>query len=245
MNKIKLEACCGSVGDVIIADKLNFDSIELNSSLENGGMTPSVGTLIMAKSITKLPIYTMVRARPRGFNYIEAEYQAMLIDAKNLIANGADGIVFGFLNADGTINETRTKKMVEVIGEKDAIFHKAFDSTLNLEASIQTLIKLKVDRILTSGGVGNILENLEIISQLQAKYKDQIELIVGGGITSENICEVIATSKVNYVHFTGKTLIYDESTSHVKHPKGRDEYSYVGVSEENMRKIIEEVEKIE
>lgn len=57
MSKIKMEACCGSVGDVIIANALGFDSIELNSSLENGGMTPSVGSLIKAKEITKTPIY--------------------------------------------------------------------------------------------------------------------------------------------------------------------------------------------
>ena len=77
MNKIKIEACCGSVRDVIIADKLGFDQIELNSSLELGGMTPSVGSLVMSKQVTDIPIYPMVRARPKGFNYDEADFKAM------------------------------------------------------------------------------------------------------------------------------------------------------------------------
>ena len=60
MSKIKIEACCGSVSDVVIADRLGFDQIELNSSLENGGMTPSIGTLRMAKKLTDIPLYTMI-----------------------------------------------------------------------------------------------------------------------------------------------------------------------------------------
>lgn len=244
MSKIKMEACCGSVGDVIIANALGFDSIELNSSLENGGMTPSVGSLIKAKEITKTPIYTMVRARPQGFNYIEAEFEAMLIDAKNLIDNGADGIVFGFINDDGTINIKRTKQMVKVIGDKKKIFHKAIDFSPNIEDAVKILIDLGIDTILTGGGIKPITENIEILKKLEATYGDQITILIGGGITDQNVYDILSNSNIKNVHFTGKTNILDKSTYNQIDNADVIDHSYIGISRENMQKIIEEVERV-
>lgn len=244
MAKILLEACCGSVRDVIIADRLKFDMIELNSSLENEGMTPSVGTLIMAKQLTNIPIYTMVRARPKGFDYTEEDYQAMLIDAKVLIENGADGIVFGFLNEDATINVERTKAMINIIGNKQAIFHKAFDSTKDLIQAIEILIDLGVDRVLTGGGVGDISNNIEMLKTLQSKYGHKIDILVGGGVRSHNIQHIIRGSNINKVHFSGSSLIFDNSTYETALVKNKDDYSYVGVDEINMRSIIDAIRKV-
>ncbi|NLC54456.1 MAG: copper homeostasis protein CutC [Erysipelothrix sp.] len=244
MNKIKMEACCGSVRDVIIADQLGFDQIELNSGLEIDGMTPSVGTLVMAKKLTDMPIYPMVRARPQGFNYIEEEFQAMLYDAKNLIKHGADGIVFGFLNADASINVERTKEMVDVIGDKDVIFHRALDFTKDLEASLKQLIDLKVDRVLTSGGQKDILDNLDLLKYLQDNYGDQIEIIVGGGIRPHNVKEVLTKTGIKQVHFSGRERIFDESTYVMGLSENKDDYSYDGVSEEKLKEIMNQVLKV-
>ncbi len=244
MNKIKMEACCGSVRDVIIADKLGFDQIELNSSLELGGMTPSTGTLVMAKSLTDIPIYPMVRARPQGFNYDDADFKAMLYDAKDLIENGADGIVFGILNEDGTIDVERSREMVNVIGDKPAIFHKAFDSTPDLEVAIKQLIDLKIKRILTSGGTGDIMENLDTLKYLNEKYKGQIELLIGGGIRDHNVKEILEYTKIDQVHFSGRMRIFDNSTFVTGVSDDKDQYSYDGVSEENLKEIIKEVKKV-
>lgn len=244
MKKIKMEACCGSVRDVIIADKLGFDQIELNSSLELGGMTPSVGTLVMSKRLTDIPIYPMVRARPQGFNYDDSDFEAMLIDAKNLIDHGADGIVFGLLNKDGTIDVERSKKMVKVIGDKPAIFHKAFDSTPDLEVAIKQLIDLGIKRILTSGGVGDIMENLDTLKYLNEKYKDQIELLIGGGVRAHNVQEILEHTKIDQIHFSGRTKVFDNSTFVTGLSENKDDYGYDGVDEDNLKEIISEIKKV-
>lgn len=241
---IKIEACCGSIEDVMIAHKLGVDQIELNSSLENGGMTPSVGTLVKAKELTNIPIYTMVRARPKGFYYTEDEYQVMLKDAENLIEHGADGIVFGFLKQDGSVDIERTQEMINVIGDKDVIFHKAFDSTFDLEETIQKLIALKVTRILTGGGTGNIMDNLETLKMLQDRYGDEIELIVGGGVRESNAKQILEETGIKQIHFTGRSLVFDESTYHNSLIKDKDEHSYEGVNYDNMHAIINEVRKV-
>ncbi len=48
-------------------------------------------------------------------------------DAMLLLENGADGIVFGILNADRTVDTKRCSEMIELAGAKQTVFHRAFD----------------------------------------------------------------------------------------------------------------------
>ena len=244
INNIKIEVCCGSVNDCIVAENCNADRIELNHALEMGGLTPSVGTLTEAKKYTKLPICCMVRPRGVGFSYTEEEFQAMLTDAENLIAHGADGIVFGFLHADGTINEERTRKMVKTIHPKEAIFHKAFDATEDLEQSLQVLIACGVNRVLTSGGASypDLEDGCKLLGELIEKYGNQIEILPGGGVREHNVQEVLALTNANQIHMTAKHMVVDPSTSHFRSNNDKKEaYEYVAVSEENLKAIMKKI----
>ena len=95
-----------------------FRSVELNSALSVGGLTPSLISLMRAKKETSLKIVCMVRPRAGGFCYDETEAQLMLEEAELLLEHGADGIAFGFLKADRTVDAEKTKKMVELIHVK-------------------------------------------------------------------------------------------------------------------------------
>ena len=110
-----LEICCGSLEDVIAADAGGADRVELNSALYLGGLTPTCATLILAKQQTALPIICMVRPRGAGFCYNESELAVIFLEARELLRHGADGIAFGFLNEDKTINVEQTCKMVKLI----------------------------------------------------------------------------------------------------------------------------------
>lgn len=247
INNILIEVCCGSVDDCIIASKHPIDRIELNHALELGGMTPSVGTLVEAKKYTTVPICCMVRPRGFGFYYSNVEFEAMLYDAKSLIEHGADGIVFGFLHENGTIDVEKTKRMVEVIHPKEAIFHKAFDATEDLEESLKLLIECGVDRVLTSGGsiYPDLEEGLKEIKQLIIKYGDKIEILPGGGVREHNVQEVLQKTGSNQIHMTAKHLVVDASTMHYRtnrtDPK---DFSYIATSDENLGTILKKIEEI-
>ena len=60
MKKILVEVCCGSADDVIEAKKAGADRVELNSDLFHGGLTPTVGSLLVAKRETEMKIMTMI-----------------------------------------------------------------------------------------------------------------------------------------------------------------------------------------
>ena len=148
-----VEICCGSYEDALNAYYGRAKRIELNSALHLGGLTPSIASLKLAKKNTNLKIITMIRPRGAGFCYNDIEFEVMKEDARCMLENKADGIAFGCLNQDGSINEKQTKEMIDIIKEYqgEVVFHRAFDCVADPYAAIELLIHLGVDRILTSG----------------------------------------------------------------------------------------------
>lgn len=210
INNTKIEICIGNIDDAITASKYPIDRIELNSALELGGLTPSLNTLITLKKTITTPLCCMVRPRGGDFAYTDLEFETMLKDAKLLLDNGADGIVFGFIK-DNKIDGARTSKMVKLIHSynRQAIFHKAFDEIDDLDDALKTLIELKIDRVLTGGGLDSdhIVEGAKVIGNLQDKYGDKIELLPGGGVRINNIVDVVSNAKSHQVHMTSKRSI--------------------------------------
>lgn len=228
INNIKVEICCGTIDDCLVASKFGVDRIELNSALELGGLTPSIATLRMAKKLINLPICCMVRTRTSGFVYTKNQLEVMKQDAKILLDEGADGIVFGFLNEDHTIDKDNTKELVDLIHSygKEAIFHKAFDECKDFDQSCLDLIECNVDRVLTGGGKCSIEEGSKLIGQLHEKYGDKLQLLPGGGVKATNISEIVKNAKTGQVHMTAKQTFYDDG-------------DYVAVDRDTLRKNLE------
>ena len=201
-----IEICAGSYQDCITAFKAGAKRVELNSALSAGGLTPSIAALRRVKKETSLKVICMVRIRAAGFCYDSQDIELMLEDAKFLLENGADGIAFGFLKEDGTIYEKVTRQMINLIHSyhKEAVFHRAFDITKDPYQAIETLINLKCDRILTSGQKSKAMQGMELIKELQEKYGQQIELLVGSGMNHTNIQEMKHYTKIKQVHSSCK-----------------------------------------
>lgn len=244
IGNIKVEVCCGSVEDCLIAQKCHADRIELNHGLELGGLTPSIGTLKKVKELTTLPVACMVRHRGFGFCYTELEFEAMLEDAKQLIANGADGIVFGFLHEDGTIDIERTKKMVQVIKDKEKIFHKAFDSCPDFDEGMRLLIDCGIDRVLTSAG-SDIVQGADTLRHLRQKYGERIQILPGGGVREDNVQKVLSVSGCKQIHMTAKELRLDPSILHHHTAMKEENARYVAVCEDNLRAIMKKIEAMQ
>ena len=133
-----LEVCCGSIEDVITAVEAGADRIELCSALDAGGLTASYGTTKTALEIAsgKTKIVNIIRPREGGFVYTNAEYQVALNDAKTMLELGADGIVFGFLDENSDIDIEKTQEFVNLAGNKETCFHRAFDETRDWRVAI-------------------------------------------------------------------------------------------------------------
>lgn len=215
---VSLEICCGSAGDAIAAWRGGASRAELNSDLFHGGLTPSVGTLKITKNtVPDLKVICMVRPRESGFCYTDTEFEVMLEDAAELLKSGADGIAFGFLHKDGSIDEIRCRKMLEVIGEKESVFHRAIDVVPDILSAVDQLAKLGFTRILTSGQKPTALEGARTIQDMIVHAAGRIEILPGSGIRPHNAAQCREIFGTPYLHASMHSIVYDNSTHH--HPE--------------------------
>jgi copper homeostasis protein len=212
MARVLLEICCGSIDDAIEAEKGGADRVELCSALFLGGLTPSWGTIQEAKRRLKIPVMVMVRPRAGGFAYSEAEMASMERDAEAAVEAGADGVVFGILQADGRIDIERCKRIRQLIGERQAVFHRAFDVTPDPFEALERLVDLGITRVLTSGQKDSVPEGVELIRKLIERADGRIEILPGGGIQSWNVREMIEKTGCGQVHLTAWKAVPDTST---------------------------------
>lgn len=208
-----LEICCASADDVRIAAAAGAQRVELNSDLFHGGLTPTVGALRVAKQETDIPVIAMVRPREGGFCYTELEFRTAVEDAKLLLENGADGLVFGFLHEDGTVNVERTRALTELAkaAGKEAVFHRAIDVVPDWRAALDVLIELGIDRVLTSGQEAEVSWGAATIREMIAYAAGRIQILPGGGIKLRNVEKVVREIGCDQVHMSAGRSCVDTS----------------------------------
>ncbi len=213
MEQICFEACCGSAADAIAAWQGGAKRVELNSDLFHGGLTPTVGELrVVKRHVPELKVMCMVRPREGGFCYTDVEFETMLEDARILLDNGADGIVFGFLHEDATVDIERCKKMLEVIGDRESVFHRAIDVVPDVMEALEQLIELGITRVLTSGQKPTVPEGIMTIKAMIRRAAGRIQVLPGAGITPENAAWVREITGTNIMHAAMHRVAYDRST---------------------------------
>ncbi len=212
MGQILLEICCGSAEDAIEAASGGADRVELCSALFLGGLTPSLGSLLHAKQQTKIPVMAMNRPREAGFCYSATEFAVMERDTDLLLEHSADGIVFGILNDDGTVDIKRTRTLRKRIGSRQAVFHRAFDVTPDPFRALEELIDLGITRVLTSGQKNGAPEGATLIKRLIDYAQGGIEVLPGAGISLDNVRELVAATGCTQIHLTAFTERRDTST---------------------------------
>ena len=215
MSKILVEVCCGSADDVIEAYKAGADRVELNSNLFHGGLTTTIGSLLVAKRKTGMKIMTMVRPREGGFCYTDTEFTVAVEDAGQLLKNGSDGLVFGFLREDGTIDDRRTAILADIAlsAGKEAVFHRAIDVVPDWKEALDVLIDLHITRVLTSGQEPDVFYGTDTVREMIEYAAGRIEILPGAGITQKNVRRIIDATGTNQIHIAAHRQLADTSVS--------------------------------
>ena len=163
------------------------DRIELCANLNEGGTTPSYGTIYQCRENFDVLLYPIIRPRGGDFLYTDDEYEIMLHDVKLCKQSGCDGIVIGLLNEDGTIDIKRTAALVDIAYPMGVTFHRAFDRCRNAFEALEQLVQIGCERILTSGQQATVNEGMELIAELNKIADHRIIIMPGSGVRKENI----------------------------------------------------------
>lgn len=204
---VLVEACVDSVEACVAAERGGAGRLELCDDLVEGGTTPSLGMIAECMKRVRIPINVMIRPRGGEFLYSRAELAVMRRDITAAKKLGVHGVVFGMLMPDGTMDAALMRELVRLARPLSVTCHRAIDVTPDPLAALDTLIRLGVDRVLTSGQRETALEGAGIIRQMVARARGRIVILAGCGIDGRNARALVARTGVTEVHLRGTSWV--------------------------------------
>jgi len=247
---IQLEVCANSITSALAAQDGGAARVELCTNLNEGGTTPSFGQILMARNLLHIKLYVLIRPRVGDFLYNEVEFDTMLADIRNCVEAGCDGIATGILMADGSVDKVRCTQLVREAKQwgLGVTFHRAFDMCADLYQSLEDIIELGFERILTSGGKSSAMEGASIISHLVEKAAGRIIIMPGGGVSEANVADLVHYTKTQEIHSSARVHIQSKmqyKNDHIIMSGGYgDEYSIDITDADRVRNIIKLANKL-
>lgn len=195
-----LEIACFELSSAEIALASVADRIEFCDNRFLGGLTPDIEEFKYLKEKFHKPIYVMIR--PQGGDYFcsEVNFASMIDSIMEFKEAGADGFVFGILGKQNEIDEKRNQFLVDLAKPVPCTFHRAIDHTPDYAAAVQTLINIGFQGVLTSGNTESADEGVENLAKIIKQFGTQIQIIVGGGVRSENIQKIKKATNATWYH---------------------------------------------
>lgn len=239
--KIKIEVCAASVQSALTAQLAGADRVELCSSLELGGITPSAATIEKTREILDIEVYVLIRPRPGDFFYSSLEFDTIKRDilfCKNIATEDGkkiDGVVIGLLHENGQIDVERTKELVDLAAPMKVTFHRAFDRAIDPFSSLEKIIATGAHRILTSGQNINAYEGRLLLKELVEKSAGRISIMPGAGVNAQNILSLSQITRAREFHLSGKSVVKSKMT--FDHPNF--EFTENNFSETEIKKIMD------
>jgi len=236
----KLEIAVFSVEAAVTALKAGAHRIEFCENPQEGGTTPSYGSLKTLRSFTTQPVFPIIRPRGGDFLYSRSEFEVMKADLNIIKELGYLGAVIGLLNADGSIDTNRTKELVDIAGPSMQIsFHRAFDRCNDPLIALEEIIATGCKRILTSGQVPNAVDALPLLKKLVKEADDRIIIMPGSGVRSNNIKEILEATSAKEIHSSARQM-QASKMQNVKESM-QENLQTTGVDVEEIKKMLEQL----
>lgn len=188
------------------------DRIELCDNPGEGGTTPSWGIIESVRQNVSIDVYVMIRPRGGDFLYSNYDFHAMKRDLGQCQRLSVDGIVFGILKPDGTIDKKRCQELIARARPLKVTCHRAFDMTRDPFEALEDCIECGFDRILTSGQEAQAYKGADVIAELVKRADGRISIMAGSGVNEVNVADLVSRTGVREIHFSAAT--YRDSGMH-------------------------------
>ncbi|WP_162055376.1 copper homeostasis protein CutC [Pontibacter pamirensis] len=202
-----LEVCIDSVASAVAAEQGGAQRVELCDYLAGGGTTPSAGLIKVVRKSIGISLHVLIRPRRGDFLYTDAEFEVMKNDIEVCRELGADGVVIGVLNKDGSVDTARTQELIAHAGPLSITFHRAFDLTPDPLKALDALLQLNVHHLLTSGQQETALQGSGLIRELNERAAGKLIVMPGGGVNPSNVRKLVSETGVSEVHASVRKLV--------------------------------------
>jgi len=229
-----LEIAVDNIGDAIAAVEAGADRLEVVADLLSHGLSPrpefvaELKRALAGEGGQTVPLMAMVRPGPGSFVATPKLVARLMNQAEDLLASGADGIVFGALDPAGHIDREAVRLLVRTAGTRETVFHRAFDLCPDPLGSLNVLKDHGVTRILTSGldvrataialgleeagevdaacalsgalGGASLPMRLRRIRAFVEAAQGEMEVLPCGGVRSHNVVQFLTDTGCGQVH---------------------------------------------
>lgn len=229
-----------NIDSALRAQEGGADRLELCDNPSEGGTTPSFGMIEQVRQNVSIDLYVMLRPRGGDFCYNNYEFHIMKRDLSQCQRLSVDGLVFGILKEDGTMNKQRCKELIAMARPLKVTCHRAFDMTRDPFEALEDCIEIGFDRILTSGQQAKAIDGAGLIAELVKKANGRISIMAGSGVNKDTVTEIVKRSLVKEIHFSATSFrdstmqFRNENIAAMGEEKGT-EFKYRTVDSEKVR----------
>lgn len=199
-----LELCIDSVHGARIARDIRAHRVEVCANLAEGGTTPSTGTIRVVREHFPGEVVVMIRPRPGDFLYDEYEMEVMRADVRAAKDLGVHGVAIGALTGQGTLNVSMLAALIALARPMKVTVHRAIDFCKDPPREVETLIKLGVDRVLSSGGAETALEGHARLKAMVDHAGSGLAVVAAGGVRADHVRALIERTGVREVHSSAR-----------------------------------------
>lgn len=206
-----------NIESALRAQEGGADRIELCDNPGEGGTTPSFAMIEQVRQNISMDVFVMLRPRGGDFCYNNYEFHIMKRDLAQCQRLSVDGVVFGILKEDGTLDKERCRELIAKARPMKVTCHRAFDMTRDPFEALENCIEVGFDRILTSGQMPKAIDGVDLIAALIKKADDRIAIMPGSGVNVETVAEIVKRTAAKEIHFSATT--FKDSIMQFKNPK--------------------------
>ena len=235
MAPCKLEIIGFNIESCLLAQEGGASRIELCDNWAEGGTTPSYALIQPARAKLAIELYVMIRPRGGDFLFSADEFEIMKQDIRRCKQLGCDGVVLGVLHKDGSVDKKRSYDLVNLAYPLGVTFHRAFDRVKDPFQSMEDIIQIGCERILTSGLQQKAIDGAGLIKQLILQADDRIIIMPGSGVNAENI--VALAEKTGAVEWHSSASEFRNSGMEYTNDDLRERPEYIVVQQEAVRKM--------
>jgi copper homeostasis protein len=183
-----LEVVALHPSDAGTAQEGGADRLYLTDAIEAGGFSPEVGVVSSVCREADIAVRVMLRLND-SWSTTGGELTRLVGLAEDYLAVGAEGVVFGFLDADLLVDVEVCAALTDALPGVPWTFHRAIDATLETDKAWRQLAGLPgLDAVLSAGSTrGMAVGHEELTERAIASPQVARLLMAGGNLAGEHV----------------------------------------------------------